>query len=100
MSYPYSNDTTSFDTAQSNETKRLSQRQCVYDLIRQAGLEGCTDDELMARTGLRGSSLHPRRWQLAKDGIIKDSGRTRPTSSGMDAIVWVVTQLETLNVSE
>ena len=94
MSYPYSNDTTSFDAAHANNEARLSQRQHIYNLIRDAGTYGRTDEELHDLTKYELNAVRPRRWQLVKDEIIKDSGITRPTHSGMAAIVWVVNERE------
>ncbi|QKK09295.1 MAG: hypothetical protein HND58_14770 [Planctomycetota bacterium] len=37
------------------------------------------------------SSVTARCRGLVLDGLVRDSGRTRPTPSGCDAIVWVLT---------
>ena len=51
---------------------------------------GGTDSEIQERFGWSGDFERPRRWRLAKDGMIQDSGRRRTTPSGKAAIVWVV----------
>lgn len=54
-----------------------------------AGEHGLTDDEGEAALGLKPQSYTPRRGELAAAKAIRDSGRTRPTSSGRGAVVWV-----------
>ncbi|MEX1365198.1 MAG: hypothetical protein AB1Z98_18870, partial [Nannocystaceae bacterium] len=57
----------------------------VHDAIREGPK---TDEEICRVTGLRGSTVRPRRLELLRDGLIEDSGQVRPTASGRDAIVW------------
>lgn len=47
-----------------------------------------TDDELCRRLDMQGNTLRPRRVELVKKGLIKDSGEKRKTSSGRKAVVW------------
>lgn len=47
-----------------------------------------TDEELCERTGMGGNTERPRRRELQLAGTVVDSGRTRPTRSGKDAVVW------------
>lgn len=62
-------------------------RDMVWDVL--SASRGLTDDELADR-------LHPadprsvgkRRGELAAEGLVRDSGRTRPTKRGRSAIVW------------
>lgn len=67
----------------------------ALDLVRgaleAAGPEGLTDLEGQVLTGLEGSTYRPRRVQLAQadPALAVDSGRTRPTPSGRQAVVWV-----------
>ena len=49
-----------------------------------------TDEEICRSTGLRGSTVRPRRLELVHEGLVEDSGVVRPTASGRDAIVWRV----------
>ena len=49
-----------------------------------------TDEEIGKATGLRGSTVRPRRGELVHEGLVEDSGQVRPTESGRDAIVWRV----------
>ncbi|MCX4244230.1 hypothetical protein [Paraliomyxa miuraensis] len=57
----------------------------VHDSLR-AGPK--TDEEICRATGLRGSTVRPRRLELLREGLIEDSGTVRPTQSGREAIVW------------
>ena len=50
---------------------------------------GMTDLELEAETGMKGSTVRPRRIELQRAGRIVSAG-TRPTSSGRKAVVWTV----------
>ena len=68
-------------------------RRHVLDAIGAAGERGATDDDLLASTGLAPNTLRPRRWELVSGGWVVDSGRKRPTASGSDAVVWVVSRL-------
>jgi hypothetical protein len=47
-----------------------------------------TDEELETDLALTGNSIRPRRRDLVTRGLIRDSGRRRPTRSGGEAIVW------------
>lgn len=52
---------------------------------------GQTDEEVQESTKLGGNCERPRRRELVVLGYIRDSGWTRPTASGRQATVWVVT---------
>lgn len=51
-----------------------------------AGGSGLTDDELIAAFGTQ--SVRPRRIFLVSCGKLADSGETRKTRSGRNAVVW------------
>lgn len=53
-----------------------------------------TDEEICLATGLRGSTVRPRRLELLRGRLIEDSGEVRPTRSGREAIVWRVRKPE------
>lgn len=55
------------------------------------GEDGATNEEMSLALGLRMSSTTARCRGLVLDGLVRDSGRTRPTSAGRNAVVWVVT---------
>lgn len=66
-------------------------RQQVLKFIVDQGESGATDAEVQAALSMEGSTERPRRGELAKANLIRDSGRTRPTPSGRAATVWVAT---------
>lgn len=64
-------------------------RKRVYDAIVHS--TGLTDDELQVRLRMNPSTERPRRIELQNAGCVEDSGRTRKTRSGMQAVVWIAT---------
>lgn len=71
---------------------RKSPRAVVLEAFKRAGLRGLTDQELDTVTpkSFSENTSRPRRNELVADGILKHSGRRRPTRSGKSAIVWVL----------
>ena len=67
--------------------KTGSNRMRVYESLCQ---HNATDEELETSLNMSGNTIRPTRGTLVKDGLIKDSGFTRLTRSGNDAIVWCV----------
>ena len=67
-------------------------RRMVYEYIRGCGEEGATDEEIQRALGLSGNTERPRRWQLARAGLVRPAGRTRKTIAGGSAVVWVATE--------
>lgn len=59
----------------------------VLEALRQGP---ANDDELCVRTNLQGNTLRPRRIELLRKHLIKDSGERRKTGSGRKAVVWAV----------
>lgn len=61
-------------------------------LVHQVNRAGLTDAEMVARLpdDVLASSATKRRTDLVADGILRDSGKRRPTPSGCMAIVWQV----------
>lgn len=64
----------------------------VLRAIAKADAHGATDEELYQATGWDENTVRPRRNELMNDGWVEDSGRTRRTPSGKDAVVWVLTE--------
>ena len=64
-------------------------RRKVYDFIAWNRGFGATDGEIQATLNMAGSTERPRRKELEDAGWVRDSGRTRKTGSGHDAIVWL-----------
>jgi predicted transcriptional regulator len=60
----------------------------VYAAV--ASRQGSTDNDLERLTGLKGSTLRPRRVELQREGWIKQRGAVRQ-ENGRIATVWVVT---------
>jgi len=61
----------------------------VLKAIVDAGQGGLIDEEIPEKTHLRESTCRARRVELHQKGEIRDSGRTRPTSSGRQATIWI-----------
>jgi len=49
---------------------------------------GATDEEMQFGIGMSANTQRPRRRELQLDGRIVDSGKTRRTKSGREAVVW------------
>ena len=64
-----------------------SKRQKIYNAIKLFG--GMTDEEIERTLEMSGNTVRPSRVSLVRDALVMDSGRTRKTISGNDAIVWV-----------
>lgn len=63
------------------------QRNRVLLAIRKS-LAGLTDEEGIARTAISPNAYRPRRGELVEMGFVRDSGKTRGTTSGRQATVW------------
>lgn len=80
---------TSEAAAKSMEPHAGSLRAAVLDWLRVRGNYGCTDDELFLWIAGSQNAIRPRRVELVKSGLVKDSGTTRKTRSGRAATVWI-----------
>ena len=80
---------TSFQAARRAHSSAGSWRTRVLVALDSVGEGGLTDEELQTRLGLNPSTQRPRRVELVHFGVIRDSGRTRPTRSGKQATVWI-----------
>lgn len=90
---PYQNHSmTSFAAALAIEPfMNLLQRR-VLNYIRACAERGATDLELESALDLIGSTIRPRRCELREYGMVVDSGHTRPTASGRQAVVWIAVE--------
>ena len=70
------------------EPKIGSLRKMVYETIYKKGIEGITDQEIEKICHLDGNTVRPIRGSLVKDGLVIDSGTTRPNQKGNQCIVW------------
>lgn len=68
--------------------KAGTKRAQVLDCIKTFG--GLTDEQIQQLIPMSANTQRPRRVELAKAGLIKDSGKTRTTMGGDQAVVWVV----------
>jgi hypothetical protein len=62
----------------------------VLDELKRRGSMGATDQELQKALGMLLQTELPRRVELVRAGLVKDSGRKRKTTSGRGAVVWVI----------
>jgi hypothetical protein len=69
-----------------------SQRRLILDAVAAAGEHGITHDELAAIPEVSDRAHRTRRKELEMAGWVEDSGRTRLTVTGTDAVVWVLTE--------
>lgn len=79
---------TSFDAAKAIEPKAGTLRKKLLDELRFFRVSGLTDQEMQSMTDMDPSTQRPRRIELHKAGLIEDSGTTRATVSGRQAVVW------------
>jgi hypothetical protein len=68
--------------------KTVTKRAQVFNAIRL--FNGLTDEEIENTLTMSGNTVRPTRVSLVRDGLVMDSGQTRPTKSGNEAIVWMV----------
>ena len=78
---------TSLNAAKNAFPRSGSKRQKIYNAIKLFG--GLTDEEIERTLEMPGNTVRPSRVTLVRDALVMDSGRTRKTISGNDAIVWV-----------
>ena len=71
--------------------KAGTKRARVLDQISRSWLGGCTDEEGMRHLRMNPNTYRPRRVELVRMGLVKDSGIRRPTLSGEQAVVWTAT---------
>jgi len=64
-------------------------QQAVLGFIRGRGDRGATDQEVAAGLELQADTTRARRVELRDAGLVCDSGRRRPTSTGRAATVWI-----------
>ena len=67
------------------------QRWRVYTRLSDAGWSGLTDEEMQTVLAMSGNSQRPARVWLTQNGWVEDSGKTRGTLAGFQAVVWIVT---------
>ena len=60
----------------------------MLEFIRSAPATGYTDEEMQNLMAMHSNTQRPRRVDLVRSGLVIDSGITRLTTSGRDAVVW------------
>lgn len=81
--------TTSREAAKAIEPRAATLRRLVLDYLRGQGEQGATDLEMQEALGMDGNTQRPRRVELLTAGLIRDSGCTRATRHGRQAVVWI-----------
>ncbi len=76
------------------ESKRDTLLKRVYVTLRALLPDGATDEEAQDGLGMTGNTYRPRRIELGHNGLVVDSGRTRKTRAGREAVVWNAVHLE------
>jgi hypothetical protein len=82
---------TSIGAAEAIEPSAGTLRHAVYSLLH-ANPQGMTDEEMQTALVMNPSTQRPRRIELVDAGFVRDSGRTRLTRSGRNAVVWEVSR--------
>jgi hypothetical protein len=81
---------TSEAAAESQSRLAPTKRQIVFYKLRSMGIIGMTDDEMQVALGMNPNTQRPRRIELLRMRLIIDSGLTRKTRGGEEAVVWRV----------
>ena len=82
---------TSKDAARSIRVNAGTYRARVYDYLISCGIcgsAGATDEQMQQGIPMAASTQRPRRIDLVRDGLVRDSGRKAKTAAGKDAVVW------------
>lgn len=80
---------TSKSAAEAIEPKVGTLRRKVLDRIRLTGSYGVTDEQGWHALNMDQNTYRPRRIELWRAGLVKDSGKRRRTTKGRTAVVWV-----------
>jgi hypothetical protein len=87
---PHNSRPTSIQAAEKALPKAGTDAFRIYQCFKANLNFGATDDDLSRWLDLPGNTVRPRRGGLVEKGLVRDSGRTRATSSGRQAIVWEI----------
>lgn len=91
MTLPYQpHSRTSKRAAESAASKAPTDRIRVLEYLKSCGEDGATDQEIQNALSLKESTERPRRVSLVQSGEVVDSGKTRLTEAGKQAVVWKV----------
>lgn len=81
---------TSRAAAMAAEPLAGTKRAILLAFLRGRGDLGATDEEMQACVPMSPNTQRPRRVELVEGRHIQNSGRTRKTGAGVDAVVWIV----------
>lgn len=84
---------TSRAAAERHAPRAPSGRARVLDLLVR-NPRGLTDEEIQIRLCMNANTQRPRRVELERKQLVRDSGRRRNTRSGSPAVVWIASTLE------
>lgn len=82
---------TSRSAAKVMASSAIAIRRRVFDFIVSRGSLGATDHEIQTSLAIAGDTERPRRDELQKANLVRDSGQRRTAPSGRSVIVWVTT---------
>lgn len=71
------------------EPKMGSMHRKIRAYLVNRGPTGATDEEIATDLGIHASTERPRRVELQRLGMCKDSGKRRKTEGRHDAVVWI-----------
>lgn len=89
-----SHSTTSKSAALSAEPTSGTKRAVLLSFLRGRGATGATDEEMQLMVPMNQNTQRPRRIELVRDKFVADSGITRKTIGGDDAVVWVAIEFK------
>jgi hypothetical protein len=90
---------TSRKAAASIAGRTRSMRAKVLEFFRLRKDYGGTDQETADFLGLPENSIRPRRIELVQAGLVIDSGKTRLTQSRRSAVVWIIAECVSRDIS-
>ena len=73
------------------EPKAGTLRDSVLSFLRGRMDRGATDEEIQRFLEMDPSTQRPRRIELVQAGLVRNSGGTRTTTSGRQAVIWIST---------
>lgn len=80
---------TSHDAARVAELSAGTKRSSLLAFLVQQGEAGATDEEMQRYLPMFANTQRPRRIELVRHGLARDSGRVRKNLTGVLAAVWV-----------
>ncbi len=90
---PHNGSPTSRAAAERAAARAPSQVDRIMAYIHERGEVGATIDELVEALDILSQSASARVNGMRRDGLLRDSGKTRVTRSGCAAIVWIASHL-------